>query len=136
MNREINIKGENNYNLIINNFKLDKFEYLYAKIFIKTDWYQAETNFNFSIDDMKKFSNEIKYIINNKKGKADFFDEDTKVIIKLKIDEYTGKIEITGELQKDLNDEAKIDFFLESDFYNLEQLDYDIDDLIKNYKNY
>lgn len=134
MNKEININGYEKSNLVIKDFSLDEFKYFYATICIKTDWFQAETKFSFSFKEFQNLLKQIAKLIQDKKGKAEFVDEDTNIMIDIVLDEYTGQIEITGRIKKNMSDESKIEFFLESDFYNLEQAYKSIQYILSEYE--
>ncbi len=134
MNKEINISCENESNLVIKVNEIDEYNFFYATISIKKDWFQAQTKFIFSYEELQNLSKQIKELLKDRKGKAEFIDDIIKVHFDIVLDEFTGSVGINGRIKKCLNDESSIKFSLMSDYYTLEQVDHSIDGIFLEYK--
>lgn len=130
MKKELSIQGENGHSLLISNIVPDG-DFFSAEVNLKADWYEAKVIFEFSSDRLKEFLGEINLMIANNQGKANFINDDGNFDLVIAIDQVTRKLQISGILIKSMMDESRIEYYMESDYHNLEILKQSVDRILQ-----
>ncbi len=126
---ELRINCENGSCLIIGDIEFEESDFS-ATIFLKSDWYEAKVAFSSSKDRLVDFLQELKKILSEKQGKANFMNDEGNFDLDLTLDESTGKAQINGVLIKSMMDESRLEYFMESDYLTLEKLKDSLDNLL------
>lgn len=132
MKKELSIQGENGHSLLISNIVSDG-DFFSAEVNLKADWYEAKLVFKFSIDRLSEFLGDINLMLSNNQGKANFINDDGNFDLDVAIDQVTGKVRISGILIKNMMDESRLEYCMESDYHNLEMLKQSVDRILQQY---
>ena len=126
---ELRINCENGSCLIIGDIEFEESDFS-ANIFLKSDWYEAKVVFSSSQDRLVDFLQELKKILSENQGKANFINDEGNFDLDLTLDESTGKAQINGVLIKSMMDESRLEYFMESDYLTLEKFKDSLDNLL------
>jgi len=132
MIQELNIQGENGHSILISDI-FSKGIFFSAKVKLKSDWYEAEITFESSVDRLNEFFNEINLMLDQNKGEASFINDDGNFTLDVSfLSETRGKIQISGIVIKNMMDESRLEYYMESDYHNLEFIKHSVDQVLKN----
>ena len=131
MTQELKIKGENGHSILISDL-ISKRDFFSAKVNLKSDWYEAKVTFQSSIDRLNEFSREINLMLAKNQGEASFINDDGNFSLDVSFSsEATGKIQISGILIKNMMDESRLEYCMESDYHNLEIMKHSVYKLLE-----
>ncbi len=135
MIKELIIQGENNHRLVISNILPDDC-FFSAEVYLQSDWYEAKVAFNSSIDRLNEFSYHLNLILTNNQKKTNFINDDGNFDLNVSVNEDTGKVQINGILIKNMMDESRIEYYMESDYHNLDIFKHSIDRILEYFRNF
>jgi len=122
---KLKIDCENGSSLVISNLLL-RGENLEAQVFVKSDWYEANIHFTSSNGRIYGFFKEIDNLLIHKQGQTNFINDAGNFELNIVLEESTGGVEISGVLIKSMMEESRLDYYLESDYYNLQKFRNDL----------
>ena len=118
---ELYINCENGCRLAIYDIVMEDLGFS-AKVFLKSDWYEATVPFKSSQDRLVDFLEGLKKILLENHGKANFINDEGNFDLDISLNEFTGKVQINGILIKSMMDDSRIEYFMESDYLGVEKL--------------
>lgn len=125
----LNINCEYGCRLTIDDiqFKGDSFS---AQAIVKSDWYEAKVSFDSSIDRLSDFLQEVKVVLFENQGKANYINDEGNFDLDIVLDGFTGTVQMSGVLIKNMMDESRLEYYMETDYQSLEKLKDNLNSLL------
>ena len=115
---KICVRCENGSSLTIRNILIEGSEFS-AEVSLKSDWYEASLPFVSSQNRLFDFLNDLKKVLLENQGKATFINDEGTFDLEVSFDQFTGKVQIAGVLIKDMMDESRLEYCMQSDYLSL-----------------
>lgn len=125
----ISLNCENGASITLNEIMFTEIEFS-AKAIVKSDWFEATISFRAEQNRLTDFLEEIESIISDNNKKANFINNDGNFDIEIIYDTITGKVNINGILIKDMMDDSRLEFSMETDYFSLEKLKEDLNQIL------
>lgn len=101
-----------------------------GKVFLKADWYNASFDFRASSSRLRAFKDEVYQLVHSNHEQASFINDGGNVDLEFVLDRSTGQLQITGVLIKNMMDDSRVEYCLESSYSSLKGVLADLEQLL------